>query len=828
MSKETGYTGLPHRVVIRQTDDEKITYPTLGRTGDQDYSGRFTNPFKDDREINIISQQIVAGAGLPSGSEFVQQLLATPNDGPDIILTAGPSITNFNNHSFQWHDSSDLQEIKPFNDSIIYLGSSGFYLTGTLESELPGFTSPLGSKIQIPIDISADEDRILMRKPLSFDSLDPSGKYAGQEFTGFCYYNFDTKKWDQIGLTDPATGQPIHYDYAVEVADYGADTEQAYIVSGTNNFPSQFKPPGGQTSQSTANSALNPTSISSMSKTGVPTITSMAPFKTTYHATSSQTIKMSDYINAPILLEKAVVELPIEAQRIWPTASLASASQTSRAGMWRGNNFTFFMYRQQKTGQSGVDTLADVSGSSRYIVLSGSICTYNNRISVDTTTGYSNITNWNPSRVWGPSVALNFGVNPGVDITSYPYVASLTSSVRMELTPAVSPIQVLGPTTVIPNSQKIAGTVGNPTESSLQGYWPGGTTTRPFFELSSGFTGKSGVSASYAYTGSGGVPQTFLQVDPTALTTTNSDLQIQFFDSRTFRSLGGNESIVGKAIGAVAVTNSTVSPYLLFPDDELIFGFDAGIGEPLVEQNTPGNQIGDSVCYITGSQLTIKAGEARIVLYGSMVRTGVSEDNSKNQPLVTDAIHEALESEFVVDQYQVENEFSYIGSRKEQTVAGGYGITGWDTRFDSGISGDRRVIGKFSDGTLGTTGSLQRFDQHIRFTDVSLDSGKPTTAIYRCDKYGQFSDLLEPALDTRFKEDKSNPYGLLGSPIEVIFYRDGKRTDPVNTYSQNLSPFATSSIVYVDNPQSTLENPQIGQDRPNNPDISLDEFVEVS
>jgi hypothetical protein len=75
--------------------------------------------------------------------------------------------------------------------------------------------------------------------------------------------------------------------------------------------------------------------------------------------------------------------------------------------------------------------------------------------------------------------------------------------------------------------------------------------------------------------------------------------------------------------------------------------------------------------------------------------------------------------------------------------------------------------------------------------------------------------------------NKLSKQGLRQAPIFVKFFKDGKETSPLNTFSQNLSTYATSSITYIDNPESTLENPAIGQDRPTNPDVSLEEYVEI-
>ena len=149
-----------------------------------------------------------------------------------------------------------------------------------------------------------------MKRPSHYDTLDPSGSFQGQQFTGFCYYNFDRGMWEDIGLTDPATGESILFDYAAEIIDYGlpatvnglSGSYPSLISSGTNNWPAQFSAPWNLTYGEDTGGEI------AFVQNGLPTFSNFAPFKTTYHATSSQSLKMSNYIQHPMLLEKIVVE----------------------------------------------------------------------------------------------------------------------------------------------------------------------------------------------------------------------------------------------------------------------------------------------------------------------------------------------------------------------------------------------------------------------------------------------------------------------------------------------------------------------------------------
>ena len=53
----------------------------------------------------------------------------------------------------------------------------------------------------------------------------------------------------------------------------------------------------------------------SYSNLGSPTVAGEAPSHPIYHATSSQVLRMSDYIQDPFILEKAVLRIPVVVRR---------------------------------------------------------------------------------------------------------------------------------------------------------------------------------------------------------------------------------------------------------------------------------------------------------------------------------------------------------------------------------------------------------------------------------------------------------------------------------------------------------------------------------
>ena len=118
-----------------------------------------------------------------------------------------------------------------------------------------------------------------------------------------------------------------------------------------------------------------------------------------------------------------------------------------------------------------------------------------------------------------------------------------------------------------------------------------------------------------------------------------------------------------------------------------------------------------------------------------------------------------------------------IGDAAHNAAFTGKGVVDWNT----------------SGTTLGNV-----FQPNVRGWKYGLINAAPIspTAIFRCDAYGQFRDMLEPTLTTRFFDNQ-----ILGEPvIEVNFTsRAGELgISPDSTNSQNLSQFATSSLPYFD------------------------------
>lgn len=105
-------------------------------------------------------------------------------------------------------------------------------------------------------------------------------------------------------------------------------------------------------------------------------------------------------------------------------------------------------------------------------------------------------------------------------------------------------------------------------------------------------------------------------------------------------------------------------------------------------------------------------------------------------------------------------------------------------------------------------GSWFSYSPIIRGWKYGVYSGLPTfsKAYYRQDRYGQFRDMLEQRPFTKFYQSAEKSTGIVNfrqgttpSAVTVKFVdAAGKLTKPENTWSQNLSFEATSSVPYFD------------------------------
>ena len=809
MSKSTRVLNISPKAQLAITDNIGSVYPSILRTGDERTLGNYESIY-DDSGVQVFSKQNVL---MPYNAEkkFIDNLG---------FLTGSIYLEKTPTPASQFLTPYKDEKYKPYDEAR---NQSSFFESGSVRNEgfdenlYQGFTSPISSKIAIPIDISY--------KPSGLAPADLDIKIAydgvGGTTSPFVYYDFTTKTWDQIGTIDPATGNSTGYTHLLNGV-YATDGSNVWIRgdnSGGNNVDKivkQFTSSPGMASEI----ILGPPYFNSQGydKIGYPTSFFEAPNAKKYHAKSSQTLKLSNYITSPFILEKIQVILPVKGTR-YQNGDPKLPSFISGSGR-DIDNHVFFIYRQNRTTQF-TDTAQDVSSSIRALIGNESFCFYNRR-SMPPGLGIGTYLT--------PIHENQLEVNYNALLTQIGTFTTDVQLLNMVFTPKTYEQQFTAASTI---GIKMPNVITN---TYIQNYWDGGQKSvekytralNPYPTLPEAIrTIQARGFNQFNYTTSSGLntPDYKYQIDP-------RDLRSSTFLTSSVRFPRTLTTYFDEPTSSTDV-GYRKNLYVLFPEDELIFGIDAGLFPTCApdltvttsasppdlpagyfDDITVVDDLGDPAKDSTG-KLTIVRGDAKVILYGTMIKDNVELLGSLNQNLTSPSLHEAIHSP-VTDQFQINETSLYSESYIANYITG--------TMSASGIS--RGVI-----STLA--GTLSRASTHINFVNAianneidpsSLNFGgigfslrrtdlKRPTSKFRYDKFGQFRDMLEQRRDTKSTEEilvsknfsipnfvKTFGSAPLNSPVMVSFVSQSSTTPalPIETRSGNLSFECTSSIPYVD------------------------------
>jgi hypothetical protein len=389
----SGYLNNPVKTVLDTRDNATGSYPSIARM-DGFKINNPSDPFDDMRAIDFESSPNVIYPLVLDEQDAIRyknNWIATPN----ISASFGDvDVTGVVRRGVS--DQGLIKSVKqrggftPFDESRIHLDTTPFYMEGTPPTVLPGFSSPLKDKVQIKIDITAREDAMMSRYNYSGLTGDDGQALPGTQFfkathTGFNYYNFIKREWQEIGLRDPGTHKNL---IATQRMWFPVGNEEEYDPE------THFIPPYLTGSDKFYQFAMSP-HLGYMADDydqlkdygydgiGCPTIAGLAPFTGSYHATSSQQLDMSQYIDRPFLLEKAVLEIPVHSFR-------KHGKEDGIDNSWKVvnsnrdiDNYVFFIYRQRNPNvhnSTFIDSPQYCSSSTRFIVLSGSMAFYNSQV----------------------------------------------------------------------------------------------------------------------------------------------------------------------------------------------------------------------------------------------------------------------------------------------------------------------------------------------------------------------------------------------------------------------------------------------------------------
>lgn len=681
------------RAYIRQKDSVN-TLPPIVRTGYQNQTGDYSTPFNDSKSTVVFkNSQVLLAPYMTSLGDAATSGFYLGN----LLVTA--SLKDSNSYFEKAIENPDILPFKEDNNPVAYQLPAE--VEGFPADEYLGFSSSDRDKAAISFDISTNSDFDIIKLNRG-NSLTGSGPFYGSRGSGFVYYNHKNKSWEDIGIRDPETGQSIDYDpiLKLEHQRLAATTREAVISSGHKEFVCQFA--SSPYSIVSEGNQYVPKSTERLKARGYHTIgepTSFfeAPYAPRYHATTGSAIKLSSYINQPFAVDRISVSLPIRAIRTQTPQPPYAAPTLPDFGFGRDiDNYVFFLYLQNRSN-SRPDSKQDVSSSLRYLIAKESFCFFNaptlDRVSVGL----------NPIHSFAKSFA--FLMPQGIASASN---APVTQSIEATLNMSFRPQNF---NSVFGTTSKLAGRDADIAYSGLitgsvfvQHFWRGGQIA-------------SGSSRTIGLYNTNPTLVRSLNVMSGAIPPLATDLVCQPSPRALVSSFwkGSGESIVtGSGFGESDINIPTTSvlspsfqtPIVLFPDDELVFGIDSGANPNLQSPNRQKSGTDNTILDVTGSRVTIRSGNAKVILYGSLITDKTQYLPVLNQHLGSEAVHESIQEVGPFDQFDILDKkilsSSYVDniiSGKLSTSSDTRNIKGRGTRFQTGITGSlqRNIRMQFSD-----------------------------------------------------------------------------------------------------------------------------------
>lgn len=527
-----------------------------------------------------------------------QQAYATPNILETQLDGNGSIFKGVADNNIRFTPGEDLG---PFTDSRINLGDSLFYQEGTPSSVYPGFSSPLKSKTQITFELPVNSD-LTLRPSIT----------TGSHKT-MAYYNFDEKKFEPVGRGIPL----INYDF---------DAAGSALSNQLNDLMIGF----------TGVSQINTGGTGSYDKiAGQPSSIYGFPIHPKFHATGSQTYEMTNKLTSPFLVEKISVEFKAKFNHKSPTSTFDPIddpgavhtffvlNQKSSAGIFETNNFYSYRSTAPKDFVNPVKLLPNYLTSS--IPSTIQLSENGNPVTVNTTRemlGYGQIfvsskfdlqANSERRRELNISgTMINGGLSNDEIEASGSFILNFESAVSSRLDPESKKSQPVVP-----------------------------------------FTLGSGMSAVDYFT----APKF----------SGNALGSEEYSSGRNIKSVYSTPSFENSStlfnsepVKAIDVKNRKfTNPYLLFPGDKLIFGW---------QPSQAASMIGPTLGY---PRVYFPEQTFKITLYGSLVKDNKEFHDTLNQPLTSKAVHESIHHlNPVLDQFEVEASTEYVGTYQDDFFPG--------------------------------------------------------------------------------------------------------------------------------------------------------------
>ena len=670
------------------------------------------------------SNQVYPSLGLTSNyQKFLSQSHASPNFLDTNLVGTGRTLPGVSDAHIEFTPGEDLL---PFDESRINITDDIFFNQGVSPDVIPGFAYKLGDKTQITYDLSPSTPTEFGYKRNLGRAGAPEGDISGKGQILMVYWNNVNKKWEEIG-----------HEFSPNLVPDPSPTSMKEIITGSCIGFAAASPIGTASSNSSEVRFFDSSYLKSIGK---PTDAFSFPFGAQYHATSSQWIRASDLgINTPFVLEKLSLNFtmkmgisnidswyPTPSDELWnstlfyPNYSHPGAGGPSTLDIKEGLKMfmpTFFMLRQKKGKFEkvidfhnaretfyGVDKAIQytstipsrqilASGSNEYIdvnetrelITFGEICI----LATGSADGATNahFTKSSSGDIYTPDEILDAGLSRDLNIV----IENLNMLERNSLTGSFDlnfECKTVPKRNRLPNIQFY--------ESSISTRSEGDTGQKNRIHLGNDSGGRSKGDLE---DGNRALVNGIGALKPTGQILLPGPIPAK--SPQTSSLPEGNSSLV--------------SPFLINPEDKLIFGWQYPYESNLSYNLPSGVQPFYTMTLYDKSQLT---------LFGSQLRNNEEFHDTLNQPLNSDAIHEAIHYDNpVVDQFDIETAYEYSGSYITR-ARGGDDVT---TFTGDEVSGRKTYLGHNISTVTEPhlSSSFNRFVKMENFKEKFYDSFVP-------------------------------------------------------------------------------------------------------
>jgi hypothetical protein len=774
-------------------------------------------------EITFANQSITYGlnsnVNIESGKRLSGSLISTPHVLNNLtgigIVRRGISDTMLSIDSIE-------ENITPFNEKqSIFNANEEFFNIGTDPSIIPGYSRPAKNKTIFTVDLSVNEQTTFGNT----GSYGDGSEEVNPEHKLMTYYNHALRRWEKIGDTGLFLG------YTLDAIDINKNTFAQLMIS-NSNAPVGFGPMPSV--YMTASNKSTDTGISGMpltnqkhdvtfvnddyfSATCLPIDSFGFPFTNQYHATSSQLIKASDLgITKPFLLEKCSLSFDSNfefKERETPFQIGFNFSDSGTRVKTQYNGFqsfiiipSFFMLRQSNVkvnkvfertykntrahaGLTSHKIFRKITSGSREMITYGQVTIITSGSDHNAKSATQNLAGVNLVDV--PQQLLDRGLGRDasfIDTSDDDGVpesisGSFTMNFPCRTTPRYDDFNPLG----------IIAEGTNGVDSVLLGDTTFGRGNN-LESINRGIVNSTGPR----------LPGEALDIPQASTFTTNGDLIIANPPSKE--------------------TVDLTSPYIIFPEDQLIFGWQYPLGAKMVQD---GKTTADDSRRDTMTLL----GNSKLKLFGSLISNATEFHETINQNLTSDNVYETIiNNEKIIDQWQIETKSEYSGSFLDNHFRNNtkkrlsrIGLT-----VNSAVSGEAGVTGSFS--RLIHSNDQERifedsnskaasFYDNTQYGTMNTEGNKLSPKYYyNSNHFGYSIDLIRQSIDTKYARidktlDEDQIVSTL-SPIAIKFvisevidqpeirvYKKEQIDNLLNTkqfQSSNISIFSTSSIPFID------------------------------